>query len=531
MSKVIKKHNLKHFIVPLLMLLCAGPTAFGIEVSSLSGEQGVLTIAQKQLKERVSFTCRNLPIDTVLMQLAEQAKVDIIKSPKVTGNVTVKVTDVPLDEALENILAAHGWTYSATENMVRVMPLGDRKIEKEQEIIEPYIWEITYAKAEDVVAALKDFVSDKGKIAFNKGTNHIIVTDTPSKIRAIDRFVAQIDRQTPQVMVEARVYDITSNEGFEIGVEWTTGRNTPLTTFTDNGKTIERVNSDSLTTGTEPDLRTTVTSDSETEDIETDVTSWFLDDEGDLAPMRKSKPFVGGNFIRDEGGVLRFGLLNDMVNLQVALSLLRSQVEAKLLANPRVLVLDNETANIKIVTEIPYTQSLQTVGSAATVATVQFKNVGVQLQVTPHVARDDMVRLKLRPEFGVLDTNVSVLDKADQAPAVNSRILETIALVKDGQTVVMGGLRKKQNNTTVTKVPLIGDLPLLGGLFRFEEETQETNELVVFITPNIVRDPELSEMEQGQLEQTNFPAPGMSRIDTNRENSSDIADQEESQKG
>jgi type II secretory pathway component GspD/PulD (secretin) len=532
-----------------------------VEAASEEGHQGVLTTAQQQLKERVTFTCRELPIDTVLMQLAEQADVDIIKSPKVTGNVTVKVTDVPLDEALNNILAAHGWTYVASENMIRVMPLGERKKEKEQEIIEPYIWQITYADVADVAAALKDFVSKDGKITSNKGTNHIIVSDTPSTIKAIDRFISQIDRQTPQVMVEARIYDITTTEGFEIGVQWSAGRNTPLTSFTENERTFERT--DTLESETDYVDQQTVWDDqlewekhllhladpitypvdgvpadpgitenkkpaltgytiTETESITKEDDSWRLDSTGTNLPFRTSKPFVGGTFTQTGGGTLRFGLLNDMIDLDIALTMLKSEIEAKLLANPRVLVLDNETATIKIVKEIPYVQSFQSVGAISTIASVQFKDVGVQLQVTPHIAREGMIRLKLKPEFGVESSVIEPGSKAQEAPAVDTRILETVALVRDSQTVVMGGLRKKQVSKNLTKVPVLGDIPLLGDLFRYETENEITNELVVFITPSIVTQHELSDVEEMQLETTRYPSPGMSKAGTKRENPSDI---------
>ncbi len=556
-----KKYCRNFVIVQLLLLLCVGPIAFGMEVVSVASDQEVLTTAQQRLQERVTFTCRELPIDTVLMQLAEQANVDIIKSPKVTGNVTVKITDVPLDEALKNILAAHGWTYVASENMIRVMPLDERKKEAEQQIIEPHIWQITYADVADVAAALKNFVSKDGKIASNKGTNHIIVSDTPSTIKAIDRFIAQIDRQTPQVMVEARIYDITTTEGFEIGVEWHAGRNTPMTSFTDNEREFSRT--DSLVSEEDFTERETVWDDvdeynqhllhladptlpdgtpadgdpgitehytpelrsfgvTETETITQEDTSWFTNSQGVNLPFRKSKPFVGGTFSKTGGGTLRFGLLNDMIDLEIALSMLKTQIEAKLLANPRVLVLDNETATIKIVKEIPYVESFQSVGAFSAIASVQFKEVGVQLEVTPHIARDGMIRLKLKPEFGVEASVKSPGDKASEAPAVDTRMLETIALVRDGQTVVMGGLRKKELTKSITKVPILGDIPLLGDLFRYETENEVTNELVVFITPTIVTQHVLSDVEKRQLETTRFPSPGMSKAGTKRENPSDI---------
>jgi type IV pilus assembly protein PilQ len=208
MSKINKGINRDWVMALLVILLSVSPIALGAGQSLAPGDQKILTEAQKRLKERVSFTCRNLPIDTVLMQLAEQADIDIIKSPNVKGDVTVKITDVPLDEALNNILAAHNWTYVATENIIRVMPLAEVSIAKGKLLTN--IYHITYADVEQVSKALKDFVSAQGKIAINKGTNHIIITDEESKVEAMDRFISQIDRETPQVLVEARIYDITT---------------------------------------------------------------------------------------------------------------------------------------------------------------------------------------------------------------------------------------------------------------------------------------------------------------------------------
>jgi len=549
MNEPVKERYCIWIFTCVLIILCVVQIASAAEVASSPDDQRVLTSAQQRLKERVSFTCRELPVDTVLMQLAEQADVDIIKSPKVKGNVTVKVTDVPLEEALTNILAANGWTYVASENIIRVMPLTEVDVTKEK--LTTSIYQITYANVEDVAKALRSYISDKGKIAFNKGTNHIIITDTDRKIKSIDRFIAQIDRETPQVMVEARIYDITTTEGYEIGVEWHAGRNTPLKTIEheteydrddtllspENYTEVEEIWDDlsdyldyqewlaggaigdpptepseaGRTVYDTPELRSyTVT---ESHNIKTDETSWRRDNRGVLVPYRKSKPFIGTDFKKTGGGSIRFGLMNDMIDLDIALTLLTSQVEAKLLANPRVLVLDNETASIKIVTEIPYSESLQTIGaSGMTIARVRFKEVGVQLLVTPHVAREDMIRLKLKPEFGVQATPQEIkTGVALQAPAVNTRTLETVALVKNNQTVVMGGLRKKETSKDITKVPILGDLPLLGGLFRYETEDDKINELVVFITPKIVSSGVLTELEEKQLEATEIQSPGLSK--------------------
>ena len=535
MSKIDKGFNRDCVTALLIILLSVSPVASGAEPAPAPGEQRILTAAQKRLQERVTFTCRNLPIDTVLMQLAEQADIDIIKSPNVRGDVTVKITDVPLDEALNNILAAHNWTYIASENIIRVMPLAEVSIVTGKLLTN--IYHITYADVAQVAAALKDFVSTQGKIAINKGTNHIIITDIESKIEAVDRFIAQIDRETPQVLVEARIYDITTSEAFDIGVQWHAGRHTPLTTVTHKTENVrddehksetytydrtikvveDEVNPENSGTIDETDWdikpETVGWEIDETDTVTTEDKSWWTDSQGKLLPFRKSKPYWGAKFTQEGGGVLRFGLLNDMIDLEIALSMLHSQTDARLLANPRVLVLDNETATFKIVREIPYTDQTATTG--ATMAQTRFKDVGVQLQVTPHIARVGMIRLHIVPEFSVAEKQErNPITGELEVPSVNTRKVDTRALVKDGRTVVMGGLRKQETTKGIDKMPLLGDIPLLGDLFRYESETEVISEVVVFITPRIITEAVLSETEIRQLESTRFPGPSVSKVNT-----------------
>jgi type II secretory pathway component GspD/PulD (secretin) len=181
----------------------------------------------------------------------------------------------------------------------------------------------------------------------------------------------------------------------------------------------------------------------------------------------------------------------------------QENIDAKLLANPRIMVIDNETAIFDIVTEHPYVE--RTISGNQITETVKFKEVGVKLVVTPHITRDDMLRLHIMPEFGVVVRNVTIA--SSDVPVVDTRKFDTIALVKDGQTVVLGGLRKKSSSRQINKIPLLGDLPLFGGLFRFEGEATTVTELVVFITPRIISQPVLSEDEQMALDATKFDPP------------------------
>ena len=465
--------------------------------TSLGQDKKVMSQAQELLETRITFSCREIPMTTVLMQLAELAEIDILPSPKVKSIVTVKITDVPLGEALTNILAAHGYTYIATENMIRVVPQEELVVLKEKMTTE--IYRITYADVTQVKNELKPFLSKSGTMAVSASTSNIMITDTEQRIKAIDRFIAEIDRQTQQLMIEARIYDVNADHSFELESDWFVERNVPITEINRERSRTDtqfKVAGTERLQGVDDDGLFTVTTLTEGIHDEFEDTDTVTRTD---SPTFRSKPIVGGGFNPVNGGTLKFSLFNDAVSLDLALQILESELEANLLANPRVLVLDNETAEFKIIREVPYTESVQTVGTSATIATIEFKEVGVILNVKPHIAREGMIRLDIAPEFGV---QVGVNEQG--APEIDTRKLKTIVLVRDGQTVALGGLRKKEMARKARKVPILGDLPLLGMFFSSEVENEITTELVVFITTTIVDNSILSEREEALLEKTYF---------------------------
>jgi type IV pilus assembly protein PilQ len=266
--------------------------------------------------------------------------------------------------------------------------------------------------------------------------------------------------------VEVRVYDMTSRDRLDLGVEWAAGRNTTI------GNNI-----------------------------------------GDNPTAGHTKPFTEGVFFADTGktadafdGGVRLGWFADDVDIDLVIRMQKEDIEAKLLANPRILVLDNEAALFDIVTEYPYAE--RQISAAGITETIKWRNIGVKLGVTPHVTRDGMLRLHIMPEFGILIETVSFA--SGDVPVIDTRKVDTIALVKEGHTVVLGGLRKKGVSKQVNKIPLFGDLPLIGALFRFEGEDTQINELMIFITPRIVEEPRImtrSEVEAYKL--TDFGGPDM----------------------
>lgn len=534
MYEKMKKYSRNCTWVFLAILLFISPLTAGAQ----QGELTVSKTAQEKLRTRITFSCADEPLEEVLLELADKANIDIIKHPQVSGSVTVKMTDIPLEEALANILALYNYTYIATENMIRVIPLPPQAEVKEPQVTR--IYKITYADANDVYAALDNFISGKAEIGFNKGTNHIMVTDTEDKIRPIDKFIEQIDRITSQVLVEVRIYDVTTKEGFELDPQWRIGRNAPYTYDTifpagevettqyrqeilDWHETPYVLNPSNPTYYADPNKAAWV--DTQVEDSWT--TQRRYENDQPIMTNWRRKPFVGGSFDSVSGGSLRFSVLNDAIDLNFVLSILHSQVEARLLANPRILVLDNETAKFEIVREFPYRELLQ-VTREDPMSYTDFKKVGVDLKVTPHIARDGMMRLHIEPEFSVLvsreglsvlagidDLGRDVYNRVLGVPVIDSRRLETTAMIKDGQTIAIGGLRKREVTKNVSKVPVLGDLPLVGGLFNSESESVNINELIVFITSTIITEPTLSESEQKLLGETGFTSPqtGKTRIE------------------
>jgi type II secretory pathway component GspD/PulD (secretin) len=459
--------------------------------------------------------------------------------------------------------------------MIRVIPLPLQTDLKEPQITR--IYKITYADANQVYEALDDLKTGKGEIALIKGTNHIMITDEEAKIKAMDKFIEQVDHLTPQVLVEVRIYDVTTREGFEFDPRWHFGNNAdfindsitgpkevtetvtgPQSSIYDQTRTdmrwltargLKNVPGQGLIPQTgypdpnevwaPPGTDVGITPIWERKDRQVftepgskETETKFMDYGSKSGfPGWRRDDFVGASFDRFTGGTLHVSLLNDAIDLNLALTILHSQVDARLLANPRILVIDNETADFEIVRETPY-REFQQVGRQDPITYTAFKNIGVDLKVTPHIARDGMLRLHIVPKFSTLVSQVPTGDFSQlPAPIVDSRSVDTKAMIRDGQTIVIGGLRKREISKGISKVPVLSDLPLIGGLFTSESESKVIKELIVFITTTIINEPTLSEREQELLGETAFKMPQIdkTRIEKGEFNSpkadeSDITD-------
>jgi len=469
MRSITVKYTLPALLVSLAAICAICTTALAGDPNDASSELPL----EQRMQKKISVQFRKTPIDDVIRILAEQADVDIVKGPDVTGDITVTLTNVPLEEALNNILAVHNYSYVLSQNMIRIVTAAEKTDKPEP--LQSKTFEIVYADVAEVVKSLKDFKSKQGSLSYIEGTSVVMVTDTESRIRDIATLLAKIDRPTPQILVEARIYDITSKERLDLGVEWQAGRNTTYSSASSGGITGEGTNP---TAGRDDPF----------------ITSVF-----------------GGASTKAENavGALRLGWLNSGIDIDTLIRAQHEYINAKLLANPRILVLDNELAKIRIISEIPY-QELQESAAGGAIGTTAFREVGVELEVTPHLAsRDEMIRLHLKPSFSVATGTVQVVGQGASypQPIVDRREADTTLLVKSGQTVVLGGLRKKTVTQQINKIPILGDIPGLGKLFRFTGEDTVNSELVVFITPRVVEQTVLSAPEADAHKETEFPGP------------------------
>ena len=447
------------------------------DVDANASKAEVMTPLEQRMQKKISVDFRDTAIDDVIRIMAEQAGVDVVKSPKVTGTVTAKLSNVPLEEALRNILASQGYDYVMSKNMIRVAPTGE--ISQEAEKLVTKIYRVNYADIKETEKSLAKFISQRGAITINPGTSNIIVKDTESNIKAIGTFIEDIDRITPQILVEARIYDITSKDELDLGVEWNAGERTQY--YSGASGTPEAV----IPPGQMGNTKT----------MHTD-------------------PFDTGMFRGDTAktsgvtGLLKFGWFTNNIDIDAVIKAQKNLVNAKLLANPRILVLDNETAMINIISELPYQELTQTSGGGS-LGTTSFKDVGVKLKVTPHLTRGEKIRMKVEPEFSVRSGNVTFASGALSypQPIVDTRKAVTTLLVDSGQTVVLGGLRKKDVSKVVNKIPLLGDIPIICYAFRFEGEETINSEMIVFITPKIINEAAMTDHEQKQYKETEFPGP------------------------
>ncbi len=421
---------------------------------------------------RIDLDFNNADIHNILRLLAEVGGVNIVTSDDVSGTVTIRMRNVPWDQALEVILQAKGLGMVRRGNLIRVAPL--ETLEKERELaierrkqletlepLETRLVPVSYATATDLEPRVEELLSERGSVSVDERTNVLIVRDIADTLDDIEELIRTLDTQTPQVLVEARIVEATSQYVRDVGIQW--GGDVSMSTATGNPTgLIFPANLGVI--GGNYDQQTPT---------------------GGLSPFQRtiSSPNFAVNLPATtgtgQGGALgiTMGALGGGVNLAVRLSAAESNGVVRIISSPRILTLDNHEAHIAQGTLIPYSQiSAQGVQTA-------FQEAKLELRVRPHVTSDGSVSMHVKvtrdePDF----TRTS--PRGD--PTILKREAETDLLIEDGHTAVIGGIYTRNTGRTVDQIPFFGDIPILGVLFQRRRVRDERNELLIFLTPRIV---------------------------------------------
>jgi len=418
-----------------------------------------------------SFEFQNEDIGTVLRLLARQSKINLVVSDLVQGLITMRLEDVTALQAINVIVTAKGLVMDVLDNVYYVKTAG----EKAAEPTEGASYTFSFARAEAIAPLLAAQLQSKSAAPqVDPRTNTIFYREAKSNLGEIASFLSQVDRPTKQVMIEARLVEVAANPRQSFGINWSgvVGSSTNAKTFSYGGSVIAE-------DGTPP-------------------TGLLFDEPTGSFPL--------GDFIRAGGsgaiGSLagQFAILS-IPQLSVTLRALNEDSDAEFLANPRIVTADNMEATIKVVTQRPV-PSLNFNEQTATATFGGFDNYefGSTLVVRPSVNKDNFINLTVRPEISNSNQDATfVIDSSVvSAPIIDTRILESNVLIKSGNTLVIGGLLQDQTTKARNKVPILGDIPVIGYLFQERLNARTKRNLLVFVTPTVI-DPETGTGLENQI--------------------------------
>jgi type IV pilus assembly protein PilQ len=436
-------------------------------VSSIRAQE-----APRYTGRRIELDLKDIDIHNILRLLADVGHVNIVTADDVGGNVTIRMNDVPWDQALDVVLSAKGLGKVQTGNLIRVAPLSQLQKERELEAarqrllidtqpLEMRLIPISYATAPEMMARSREMLSPRGSITVDERTNTLIVRDLSGNVSRIEELVRVLDTQTPEVLVEARIVEATSNYLRDVGIQW--GGDTVFSEATGNP------------TGLAFPSRMSVAGGSSDGSTPTAGLSPFAQSVSNPNFAVNLPAAVGTG----QGGSLglAFGSIDNNYNLNLRLTAAETSGLVRIVSSPRILTLNNKVARINQGTMIPFSQV-----SAQGVQTT-FQEAKLQLLVTPHVTADGSVAMHVKvnrdePNFAVTGAN--------GAPTILKREAETDLLVMDGHTAVIGGIYTRNTGRSLSQVPWFGDIPIIGIIFQHREANDTRNELVIFITPRVV---------------------------------------------
>ncbi len=405
--------------------------------------------------EPVSFEFKDIEIKELFRVLAKYTNLNIITSNSVGGNITISFDKVPFNEALEVILQTRGLEKRIKNNILYIAPakeissLEEARLtaqNKKDELspLESKFFQIKYAKANEIEPITTELLSSRGKIMVDARTNKIIIKDTVKTLENIEDTINKLDIPITQVLIESRIVIAKQSASKELGIKWG---------------------------GTSFDGKNYIGSKY------SDIGDHFSSEEyqNDGSTLLSNNPMV--NFgASDSAASIALGISTSTSLLDMELSALENDGDAEVISRPKILTADKKTGTIKSGTQIPY----QATSGNSGATTTSFKDAVMLLEVTPQITPDGRIIMDLKV------TQDSVGEITNGVPAIDTTQIETQVLVNNGETIVLGGIFKEELIDDVKKVPLLGDVPLIGKLFRSKSESRVKQELLIFITPKLI---------------------------------------------
>ncbi|MBV6854478.1 type IV pilus secretin PilQ family protein [Xanthomonas campestris pv. mirabilis] len=475
-------------------------------VSPAAVTQAAAQIAARGYSGRpVTFNFQDVPVRTVLQLIAEESNLNIVASDTVQGNVTLRLMNVPWDQALDIVLRAKGLDKRRDGGVVWVAPQPELAkfeqdkedariaIENREDLITDYV-QINYHNAAVIFKALTEakgigggqgggqggqggagqqdngFLSPRGRLVADERTNTLMISDIPKKVAQMRELISHIDRPVDQVLIESRIVIATDTFARDLGAR-----------FGITGATGRGILSGAL----ESNVNFQNTSAQRANEIANTGTSTTL--ASHLFPSGLNVDLGASGFTNSRAAGLAYTLLGSNFNLDIELSAMQEEGRGEVVSNPRIVTANQREGVIKQGREIGYvTISGGGAAGAAAQANVQFKEVLLELKVTPTITNDNRVFLNMNVKKDEVARFI-ILEGYGTVPEINRREVNTAVLVGDGETVVIGGVYEFTDRESVSKVPFLGDIPFLGNLFKKRGRSKEKAELLVFVTPKVLR--------------------------------------------
>jgi type IV pilus assembly protein PilQ len=433
----------------------------GLVVRPVSGPVGASGQKKGYTGSRISMDFVDADIRNVLRLIGEVAGINMVTGSEVSGSITIRLIDVPWDQALDVILKAKNLDKDLDGNIMRIVSAekianernqalqaieAAKKLEKSSTPLSSEIFPVNYALAKEVLDKLKTVLSDRGSAVVDERTNTILVRDLPDNIEVARELVARLDTPTPQVLIEARIVEVESNYSEDLGIQW--GGEYKADAAHGNSTGFGFPNSIGVkgATGAE---------------------NYIVN----LPVGVGTAGSAGGAF------ALNMGHINDVLSLDLRIAALETTGKGRIVSSPRVTTLDNKVAEISQGLSIPFNVVS---GEETEIKTMDYL---LQLKVTPHVTSDASIMLKME----IRKDDVSSITASDGTPGKQMRTANTEVLVKDGETAVIGGIITDSTRETVSGIPWFQKIPFVGWLFKSKQNKTQKTELIIFITPKIVQ--------------------------------------------